>query len=86
MNSRLPKWLFMALVAYATIYFSHFYALLPAVVASHFDAHGAANGWQTKPAFFQVFAGVTLLGAFLVFAVPALMAIVPRQYVNLPIY
>jgi uncharacterized membrane protein len=84
MNSRLPKWLFVALAAYGTIHFAYLYPQLPAVVASHFDARGAANGWQSKQAFFVVFAAVTAVGAFLIFAVPAVMAIVPRQYVNLP--
>jgi hypothetical protein len=84
MNSRLPKVFFALMVACAVIYFSYLYPRMPAVVASHFDAHGAANGWQTKQAFFGVFAGVTVIAAFLVFVVPALIAIVPPQYVNLP--
>jgi uncharacterized membrane protein len=83
-NSQLPKWFFLLMVVYAAIHFSQIYPQLPAVVASHFDVHGAANGWQTKQAFFAVVAGVTVLAAFLVFAIPALIAIVPRQYVNLP--
>ena len=72
------------MVVYAVTHFSQIYPQLPTVVASHFDAHGAANGWQTKQAFFAVVAGVTVLAAFLVFAIPALIAFVPRQYVNLP--
>jgi uncharacterized membrane protein len=60
-NSRLPKALFLLLAFCATIYFSHYYPLLPKVVASHFDKHGFANGWQTKQRFFEVFAAMTLL-------------------------
>jgi uncharacterized membrane protein len=84
MNSRLPKVFFALMVVCAVIYFSRLYPQLPAVVASHFDAHGTPNGWQTKQAFFGVFAGVTFIAAFFVFLVPPLIAIVPPQYVNLP--
>jgi uncharacterized membrane protein len=84
MNARLPKLVFGVMVICAAIHFSSYYSQLPAVVASHFDVHGAANGWQTKQAFFVVFAAVTILAAILVFALPELIAIVPRQFVNLP--
>jgi hypothetical protein len=76
--------IFLLLVAYAAIHFSRLYPQLPAVMASHFNARGAADGWQTKDAFFRVYWGVTAIAAFLVFAVPALIAIVPPQLVNLP--
>ena len=68
----------------ASIYFSHYYPLLPKVVASHFDQHGLANGWQTKQKFFETFAAVTLLSAFLVCGVPELIGIMPKQLINLP--
>ena len=84
MSVRIPKIVFLLLVVYAAIHFSYYYADLPPVVASHFDARGVANGWQTKQIFFEWFAGVTALAAALVFAVPALIAVVPVQMVNLP--
>lgn len=68
----------------AWIYFSHYYPLLPRVVASHFDRHGFANGWQTKQRFFDLLAGMTLLSAFLVFGVAAITSFVPTQLINLP--
>ena len=83
-NARLPKWLFLLLAVCGSIYFSHYYPLLPRVVASHFDQHGFANGWQAKRSFFEVFAGMTLLSAFLAFGIPTLMGITPRQLINLP--
>jgi uncharacterized membrane protein len=83
-NSRLPKALFLLLAFCATIYFSHYYPLLPKVVASHFDKHGFANGWQTKQRFFEVFAAMTLLSTFLVFGIPAIMPLMPKQLINLP--
>lgn len=84
MNARLPKGLFLLLAVCASIYFAHYYPLLPKVVASHFDQHGFANGWQAKQGFFEIFAGTTLLAALLVFGMPALISITPRRLVNLP--
>jgi uncharacterized membrane protein len=83
-NDRLPKGLFLLLAVGASLYFSHYYSLLPHVVASHFERHGIVNGWQTKQAFFELFDGMTLLGTFLVFGVPAIIAITPAQLINLP--
>lgn len=83
-NARLPKGLFIATVVGAWIYFSHYYPVLPRVVASHFDQHGFANGWQTKQAFFGIFAVMTLLGACLAFGVPAIISVMPTRLINLP--
>jgi uncharacterized membrane protein len=84
MQSRLPKYLFLVLAAYAAIHFSSHYAQLPGVVASHFDARGVANGWQVKSAFFGVFVGVSVLAAVIGFGVPRIIAVVPAQLINLP--
>ena len=83
-NARLPKGLFIATVVVAWLYFSHYYFLLPRVVASHFDQHGFANGWQTKQSFFGIFAGMSLLAAFLVFGLPATISVMPTRLINLP--
>jgi uncharacterized membrane protein len=82
-QAKLPKALFLLLAVWALIYFSHYYPLLPKVVASHFDQHGIANGWQTKQGFFEVFAGTTVLSAFLVFGIPTMIAVMPGL-INLP--
>ena len=66
-----------------SIYFSYYYPLLPKVVASHFDLHGIANGWQTKQGFFEALAGTTVLSAFLVFGIPTMIAVMP-SLINLP--
>jgi len=84
MHSRFPKFLFLFLAAYAAIHFSADYSQLPEVVASHFDAHGVANGWQTKSAFFAVFVGVTVLAVVVGFGVPRIIEVVPAQLINLP--
>ncbi|HZP34235.1 MAG TPA: hypothetical protein VFB23_12830 [Candidatus Acidoferrales bacterium] len=83
-RARLPKLLFFATAAGAWLYFLHDYPQLPRVIASHFDQHGFANGWQTKQSFFGTFAGMTALGAFLVFALPTTVSVLPARWINLP--
>src|SRR5216684_6190391 len=83
-DSRLPKLLFALLGAYAAIHFLSYYSQLPTVVASHFNGQGLANGWQTKPAFFTVFAGVSVLAAVIGFIIPRIIAAMPPELINLP--
>ena len=77
MNARWPKGLFILLAVWASAYFRHIYPQLPSVVASHFDQHGIANGWETKQTFFDVFAALTLLSAVFVFGLPKIIAAMP---------
>jgi uncharacterized membrane protein len=84
MNSRIPKILFGFLALYAAMHFSYYYPQLPGTVASHFDARGVANGWQTKQAFFVIFFFVAAIAALLVFAIPWLMTVLPKSLINLP--
>jgi uncharacterized membrane protein len=80
----LPKLLFVLLALYAAIHFSYYYPLLPEVVASHFNGRGAANGWQTKTAFFAVLVGVSVLAAVVGFGVPKIISVLPADLINLP--
>jgi uncharacterized membrane protein len=84
LDSRLPKLIFVLLVLYASIHFSYYYPQLPGVVASHFDGRGAPNGWQTKPAFFVVFVGVSVLAVVIGFGIPQIITVLPAQLINLP--
>jgi uncharacterized membrane protein len=84
MDSRLPKFLFVLLTVYAAVHFSSYYPQLPDVVASHFNARGIANGWQTKSAFFGMFVGVSVLAAVVGFAIPRMISVMPVELVNLP--
>jgi len=70
-KSRLPKLVFVLLAVWAAFYFSSLYAQLPEVMASHFNARGVPNGWQTKSAFFSVLVGVSVLAAVIGFAILA---------------
>jgi uncharacterized membrane protein len=84
MNSGLPKVLFLLAAGIAGAYFRHYYPLLPDLMASHFDVRGTPNGWSTKQAFFEIFAGMTVLAAVLVFGISKIIAVTPRQLINLP--
>jgi uncharacterized membrane protein len=83
-KSGLPKLVFVLLAVGAAFYFSSLYAQLPEVVASHFNARGVPNGWQTKSAFFSVVIGVSVLAAVLGFGIPRLIMLLPPEYINLP--
>jgi uncharacterized membrane protein len=84
LDSRLPKLIFVVLALYAAVHFSAIYRQLPNVVASHFDERGAANGWQTKQAFFTVFVGVTALCVLIGFGLASLIGAMPMRLINLP--
>jgi serine/threonine-protein kinase len=81
---RLPRLVFALLAIGGAIYFSSLYAQLPEVMASHFNARGVPNGWQTKSAFFSVLAGVSVLAAVVGFGIPMLIAVLPPELINLP--
>jgi uncharacterized membrane protein len=83
-DARLPKLIFAVLALGAAIYFSTYYSQLPDVVASHFNGRGVPNGWQTKPAFFGLFAAVSVLITIIGFGIPRIIASVPPQLINLP--
>jgi uncharacterized membrane protein len=82
MDPRIPRWFFIVFALYAILQFSSDYSHLPNVVASHFDAAGVPNGWQTKQAFAYVYGAVLLLAAGLVFVIPPIVARSPS--INLP--
>jgi len=83
-KTRLPKLVFAVLAIGAAIYFRSYYAQLPEVVASHFNARGVPNGWQTKSAFFAFLVGVSVLAAVVGFGIPRIITALPPELINLP--
>jgi uncharacterized membrane protein len=83
-RSGLPKLAFLSLAAYAAFHFSAYYQQLSEVVASHFNASGVPNGWQTKASFFSMLIGVSVLAAAIGFGVPRIIATMPPELINLP--
>ncbi len=82
--NRFPRQLYLLLVLLAAIQSLHYYRLLPATVASHFDGRGEPNGWQAKDVFFGFYWGGIALTAFLYLAVAKLVAWAPLSLINLP--
>lgn len=72
------------MILFAAVHFSLLYPELPDVVASHFNAQGAPNGWQTKSGFFVALAFVTLTMAIIGFGIPLIIGRLPIQLINLP--
>jgi uncharacterized membrane protein len=60
------------------------YPQLPARMASHFAASGAANGWMTKQAFFTIYAAMIVLCALVGFLAPRKIAKSSPARINLP--
>ncbi len=83
-TNRLPRQLFSVLLVIAAIQTANYYPKLPAVVVSHFDGRGVANGWESKDVFFGIYWGVIALCALLAFGVPKLVTQVPASFINLP--
>lgn len=83
-DSRLPKLIYVFLLACGAIGALHFYPLLPERMASHFSANGMPNGWQTKDAFFALTALVCGVTAVIGFLAPRLIAAKPASKINLP--
>ena len=58
--------LFFGLVGVSLLQVIYYYPQLPLVVASHFDASGAANGWSSRNGFFATYLVMValLIGVF----------------------
>lgn len=81
---RLPRYIFLGILAAAAAQCIHDFPLLPQRVASHFAASGMPNGWMTKSLFLTIY-GFTLLPVLVVeFLVPRLIANSPSARLNLP--
>jgi uncharacterized membrane protein len=61
-----------------------FYPKLPAIVASHYNAAGIANGWMAKASFARFDVLVVTLMAGLFFVFPWMLGKIPASLWNLP--
>jgi uncharacterized membrane protein len=83
-STRLPGSIFFFLVLLGAVRANLYAAHMPATVASHFGAHGRANGWQSQTGFFGLDVVVMVLAAVIAFGVPRVMMVVPPAAINLP--
>lgn len=75
---------FCGLMLLAAAQAGYYFPLMPAMMASHFDFAGQANGWMDKTAFMCVYAGVVVFIALLFFAMSLVMQKIPAWMLNLP--
>lgn len=83
-DSRLPAVLYLLMLTMGLLNWAHVYAQLPEMMASHFSAHGVANGWAPKSAFFGIMAFCIGMSAFVGFIVPRQISKTPAAKLNLP--
>jgi len=83
-DPRIPKLVFVLLLALGLLHWAHVYPLLPDVMASHFSANGTPNGFQSKPAFFALTFVILGTSAFVAFVTPRILANKPPERINLP--
>jgi uncharacterized membrane protein len=83
-NTRLPNSLFFVLALVATWQYAYYSPRLPEVLASHFAANGAVNGWQSKSAFFSVELAIVILAGVVGFGIPQILGALPVSLINLP--
>ncbi|SRR5579871_2111002 len=83
MSKKLP-WLWPLALAASAAYFFLTYGSLPEKVATHFDASGNPNGFQTKDGYLFFFIQFTLMLNALLGAVFFLLKKIPVSRMNLP--
>jgi uncharacterized membrane protein len=80
-NARL---FFPLLLVLYMLQLAYYWPMLPARVASHFDAAGRANGWQTREEFYAAAVLVALVLSIIFRVIPFLLHRLPVQFINLP--
>lgn len=79
-----PQRTFAALGAAMIAQTIYYYDKLPRMVASHFDGAGHADGWSSRPVFFGVMWGMTVLMALAFIVAPSGLSRSPRGWISLP--
>lgn len=83
-SRRLPALLLAGLALATAVRCAQIWPQLPPVVASHFDARGVPNGFQSRAAFVAIVLGAQLLVVFVFALTPALLHRIPPRWLNLP--
>jgi uncharacterized membrane protein len=81
---RVPQAVFVLLVFLGFLQARNFAAAMPGVMATHFGASGAPNGWQSKGQFFFLEIVLLCVCLFIGFGVPYIISKAPPSLVNLP--
>lgn len=83
-DPRLPKLVYFLTLALGLLQWARVYGQLPPVMAAHFAANGAANGFQPKELFFILMLVILGVSAFVAFVVPIILSSKPPDRLNLP--
>ena len=83
-DPRIPKNIFLAILAAGLLQCFHDFPLLPERIASHFGASGDANGWMTKSQFLMTYAAILLPALVLEFWMPRRIGRTTDKRLNLP--
>lgn len=75
---------YAGLIGAALLQSLYFYPKLPATIASHYSARGAADGWASRPAFFGGYALILALMVAIFAGLPPLVGRLPDALINLP--
>jgi uncharacterized membrane protein len=81
---RSPLTLLLLLLVMAASQLLHYYPKLPEMVAVHFGASGAPNGWSGKTAFFVTYAVVEAAMAIAATAMVFFGERLPVSFLNMP--
>ncbi|MGB7846029.1 MAG: DUF1648 domain-containing protein [Candidatus Acidiferrum sp.] len=83
-DSRFPAVLYFLMLVLGVLQWINAYPHLPEVMASHFNANGAPNGWQPKEVFFVFTAVVIAITAIPSFLVTRKISSLSPDKINLP--
>lgn len=83
-KTRLPNSIFFALAVVGAVQYLYYAPRMPEILASHFGASGAVNGWRTRAAFFSLQLVVIVVATVVSFAVPRMIEAMPVALINLP--
>jgi uncharacterized membrane protein len=81
---RAPTIAFILLAACAAVQIAYYLPRLPAVIVSHFNAAGIADGWEAKPFFLEFYVIILVMLGLIFLLVPRLMYVIPVEMINLP--